>query len=276
MSIAGPEPAAQPLAGSPESHNLTVVIGTGRAQALGDIVRHAGAIAQGSRLRLVRELKADGSIVTNGDREVELWLRAELGAFAPGTTVWGEEFGYEEPGPEGLWLIDPVDGTSNYSFGSPLWGVSVALVKEGAILCGAVHLPDLEELFIAEAGAGAYLNDVRIAPIPHGPIKDHELVSYSDWLLRNHHDLDPPGKMRLSGAFVIDGTYTAMQRFRGLIGQRERLYDVAASVLIGQECDAAVRYADGTTFDIAELSQPIPIAKPWLIFPKESGYFYAP
>jgi myo-inositol-1(or 4)-monophosphatase len=251
-----------------------VLIGTGRAQALGNIVRQAGAVAQNSRLRLQPELKADGSIVTNGDRDVELWLRAELGSFAPGTTVWGEEFGHEPAGPEGLWLIDPIDGTSNYTYGSPLWGVSVALAKDGRILIGAVFLPDLNELYIAEAGEGAYLNDKRLAPIPHGPIKDHELVSYSDWLLRNHTNFSPPGKMRLSGAFVIDGTYTATQRFRGLVGERERLYDVAACVLIGLECDADVRYANGDPFDVEKLCEPKQINQPWVVFPRGSEYFY--
>jgi myo-inositol-1(or 4)-monophosphatase len=245
-----------------------------RAAALRDIVNQAGEVAKSSRLRLRRELKPDGSIVTNADRDVEMFLRAELGAFAPGTTCWGEEFGFEPAGSEGLWVVDPVDGTSNFSFGSPLWGISVALVKEGKIPLGCVYLPDLNEMYIAESGQGAFVNGVRIAPIPPGPIRDEELVGYGDGLLRSYPQMRPPGKMRLSGAFVIDGVYACMQRFRGIIGRRERLYDVAACVLIGQECSADIRYADGSHFDIEALCQPEQIKKPWLIFPKESGFFY--
>jgi myo-inositol-1(or 4)-monophosphatase len=251
-----------------------MTIPSDRAAALREIVAQAGRIAKNSRLRMQKELKPDGSIVTNADRDVELYLRAELAAFAPGTTVWGEEFGFEPAGPEGLWVVDPVDGTSNFSYGSPLWGVSVALVQGGQIVLGCVALPDLEEIYIAETGLGAFMNGVRMAPIPPGPVKDEELVSYGDWLLRACPTLKPPGKMRMSGAFVIDGVFTAMQRMRGLIGRRERLYDIAACVLIGQECWADVRYADGTPFEIQAICRPEQIDKPWIMFPRDSGFFF--
>jgi myo-inositol-1(or 4)-monophosphatase len=247
---------------------------TDRARSLADIVHQAGEIAKNARLNLKPELKGDGSIVTNADREVELWLRSELAAFAPGTTVWGEEFGFEEPGPEGIWLVDPVDGTSNFTFGSPLWGVSVGLVKGSEVTLGSVSLPDLNELYIAEAGFGAYRNNERIPPIPPGPVRDEQLVSYGDWLLRTHPNMRPPGKMRLSGAFVIDGTFTAMQRYRGLLAQRERLYDAAACIVIASECSADIRYTNGEPLDIAALARPVPIERPWMIFPKESGFSY--
>lgn len=248
-----------------------------RARTLAEIVGHAGRVAQNARARLRTELKADGSIVTNADREVEMWLRAELDAFAPGTTVWGEEFGFESSGPEGIWLIDPVDGTSNFAFGSPLWGVSVALVKDGRVLLGSVSLPDLGEMYIAEEGAGAYRNDVRIAPIPAGPIRPEQLVSCSDSIIRTYPDMPVPGKMRLSGAFVVDGTFTAMQRFRGMIGKKERLYDAAACILIALECSADIRYTSGEPLDIRALTaEPVQIGRPWVIFPKDSGFTYPP
>jgi myo-inositol-1(or 4)-monophosphatase len=247
-----------------------------RAAALQEIVAQAGKVAQKGRLRLDSELKPDGSIVTNADREVELFLRSQLQAFAPGTTIWGEEFGYEEEGPEGLWVLDPVDGTSNFRFGSPLWGVSVGLVRNGEILLGCIALPDLQESYVAEKGLGSYMNGVRMKPIPAGPIEAHELVTYGDGLLHAYPDIKPPGKMRLTGAFVIDGAFTCMQRFRGLIGRRERLYDIAVCVLMGQECNADIRYTDGSEFNIKELCTPEQIKKPWLIFPRDSGFFYRP
>ena len=109
-----------------------------QAAALGDIVQQAGKVAIASRAHMVRELKKDGSIVTNADRDAELFIRSELQRFIPGSTVWGEEFGHDGDSPDGLWLVDPIDGTSNFSFGSPLWGVSVALLKDGVIQLGAI------------------------------------------------------------------------------------------------------------------------------------------
>jgi fructose-1,6-bisphosphatase/inositol monophosphatase family enzyme len=110
-----------------------------------------------------------------------------------------------------------------------------------------------------------------MAPIPAGPVEKFQLVSYGDALLRRFPDGKFPGKMRMSGAFVVDGTFTALQRFRGLIGHRERLYDVAACVLINQELGADIRYADGSSFELTPLQSPAAI-EPWIIFPANSGF----
>src|SRR6187431_648871 len=115
---------------------------------LESIARQAGKIAQDARRESTRELKPDGSIVTNGDRLVEEFLRRELPKVV-NAPIWGEEYGYAEEDPNGVWAVDPVDGTTNYAFGSPLWGVSIALVKGDEVELGAVFLPDLNEMYLA-------------------------------------------------------------------------------------------------------------------------------
>jgi fructose-1,6-bisphosphatase/inositol monophosphatase family enzyme len=243
-----------------------------RAAALGQIARFAGSLAQTARKNLVSELKSDGSIVTNADREVETWLRKELPKFQGQTGFWGEEFGFEEPQSEGLWVVDPVDGTSNFRFGSPLWGVSIGLIKNGEVRLGAVYLPDLDELYLGERGGGSFLNGERIPQIPSGPIQSYELVGYSDNILRLYPEMKIPGKMRLTGSFVVEGTFVPVQRFRGLVGYRERLYDIAACLVIAGEAGADIRYGDGAEFLIQDILKPCQINKPWIIFPKESGF----
>ncbi len=200
-------------------------------------------------------------------------LRDELPRLVPGSTVWGEEYGPEEEGPGGLWVVDPVDGTSNFSFGSPLWGVSAALVQGDEVLVGAVFLPDLGELYLAERGLGAYLNERPLPPIPAGPIRPEELVDYSDGVLRQAEAGQIPGKMRLSGSFVVAGAFVVTQRIRGLIGHKEKLYDIGACVLMGQELGADIRYADGEPLDLDKWKRPAQAGRPWIIFPKESGFF---
>ena len=188
-------------------------------------------------------------------------------------TVAGEEFGFAEEGPKGLWTVDPVDGTTNYSFGSPIWGVTAALVEGDAVAAGAIFLPDMEESYVAGAGAGAFCNGVRLNPIPKGVVEAFETVSYNDTLMRRFPHQNWPGKMRCSGAFVVEGAYVARQRFRGLIGLREKLYDIAACLCIGKELDADIRYASGEPMLMGELLENKAIGRPWLIFPKDSGFF---
>jgi myo-inositol-1(or 4)-monophosphatase len=239
--------------------------------SLGDLTRRAGLLAQDERESLSRELKPDGSIVTTADRAVETFLRKELPCLIDGTGVWGEEFGFEEEGPEGLWVVDPIDGTSNFAFGSPLWGVSVGLIRGEQIDLGAIYLPDLDELYLAESGHGVFRNGLCLPPIKPGPILDEELVSYGDSLIREFPKVRFPGRMRCSGAFVVDGTFVASQRYRGLVGNRERLYDIAPCVLMGQELGAEVRYADGSPMSISALLNSR-IQRPWLIFPSATGF----
>jgi myo-inositol-1(or 4)-monophosphatase len=237
---------------------------------LGDIAVQAGQIAIQARQQMVREEKPDGSVVTNADREVEQYLRSVLPSLLPGTTIWGEEYGFSDPGPEGLWLVDPVDGTTNFAHGSPLWGVSIALLRGTGISLGAIVLPDLGELYLAAAGEGVTCNGVPLPPIPPGEVMRRETVGYSESVMRL--GIKIPGRMRCSGAFVVEGVWVMQQRYRGMVGVREQLYDIAPCLLFAQELGAEVRYLDGTPFDIGELTAPVKIAKPWIIFPAESGF----
>lgn len=232
----------------------------------------AGQIALESRLHRSLDLKADGTIVTSTDVAVEEFLREQLSAAWPGTRFWGEEIGREEPAEDGYWLIDPIDGTSNFAFGSPLWGISVGFAVGGVLELGAVWLPDLRERYVAERGQGAWVNMEPLAAIPPGPIHPHELVSYHDETARWYSGQGFPGKMRCSGAFVIDGTFTARQRFRGMIGRGEYLYDAAASILLNQELGADVRWADGSDLDLAQLIAGHRFQRAWVIFPHGSDF----
>lgn len=235
-------------------------------------MERAAKVAIDAREGRSLDLKRDGSIVTSADKAVEEFLRRELLLAWPGTSFWGEEFGRDDRSDKGYWLIDPIDGTSNFAFGSPLWGISVGLAVGNSLELGAIRLPDLGETYLAEHGQGAWGNGEQLLSIPAGPVQAHELVSYHDGIARWYSGQKFPGKMRCSGAFVIDGTFTARQRFRGLIGRGEFLYDAAASILLGQELGAEIRWADGSQLDYEALLNGTPFGKAWLIFPEGSGF----
>lgn len=239
---------------------------------LSEIATEAAKMALIERKNMKVELKGDRSLVTNADKAIELFLRRELAAAYPGTTFWGEEFGHEPEGPEGIWLLDPIDGTSNFVYGCPYWGISIALIQKGKILMGAIPLPDLEETYLCQAGSGVTVNGEPLPMIPPGPILPYELVSLSNSDVVAASLKGIVAKRRETGAFVIDGTFFASQRHRAMVGGNERLYDAAASILFALELGGEVGFLDRSSFDIDALTRPIPL-KPWAMVPAGSGVF---
>lgn len=237
------------------------------------LVESAGRLAQECKEGLDVVTKPDGSLQTSGDRAVERFLREELPALVPDAGIWGEEEGYEPEGPGGLWVVDPIDGTSNFVYGSPLWGVSVALVRGSEIVAGVVALPDLGETYEAFVGGGARRNGVTLPPIPPGPVRSVELVGRHSRLRVLYPTVTWPGKGRYNGSFVIEACWVASQRLRGLIDDNCKLYDLAAGLLICREAGAEVRYADGKPFLVEELAVDVGLPRPLLVFPPNSGFY---
>jgi len=226
------------------------------------------------RATMGRELKPDGSIVTDADREVEAFLRHELTSWIP-ASFYGEESPLELPNDAGQWVVDPIDGTSNFAYGSPLWGISVGLIVKGQCVLGAIGLPDLQETYVCDQGHGVWMNGNRLRMIPPGPVQAHELTCFCDDLLRHIPRNAIPGKMRCPGAMVIAGAFFAIQRFRACLGFREKLYDMAPCVLMALELGGVVSFADGSPLDLGELQDGRPINRPWLLFPADSRFTWS-
>lgn len=127
-----------------------------------DLALRAGSLAR--RLRddgLAIDQKGRADFVTEADRKIEELLRSELLARFAADGVLGEELGHI-PGSDGLWVIDPIDGTSNYITGLDQWCISIAWVVEGEIEIGIIYAPDRQELFTARRGQGAFLNGRKL------------------------------------------------------------------------------------------------------------------
>ncbi len=108
-------------------------------------------------------LKGPGNFVSAADREAEDTLVAELKRARPGYAFLTEESCVIE-GPDAThrWIIDPLDGTTNFLHGIPLFAISLGLEREGQIVAGVVYNPILNDLYVAERGQGAFLNDRRL------------------------------------------------------------------------------------------------------------------
>lgn len=128
-----------------------------------DIAHEAGALLQKYFLHRVQfELKGESDLVTEADRASEKLVVERLKQHFPEHGIVAEEGGgHESPSPY-RWFVDPLDGTSNFAHGYPVYNVTLGLEKDGEMIAGVVYDPDRRELFSAEKGSGAYLNGRRI------------------------------------------------------------------------------------------------------------------
>lgn len=214
------------------------------------------------------ELKPDGSLVTPTDREIEVILREKLAPIAPGATVWGEEYGYEPPADAGFWLIDPIDGTSNFVHRVPLWGITAAFYQGGRMTAGVISLPSLGQRMWASEGEGAYLNGERMPQIRPGKIEEFELIGHNEFGAVRERTW--PGRSRHLGSFVSEFALFAQGAFRAMTSTRVRLYDAAAGILIAREIGAEIKHWDGRDFDESEWVEPKRV-QPFVFMPPNSG-----
>ncbi|MCU0317014.1 MAG: inositol monophosphatase family protein [Fimbriimonadaceae bacterium] len=236
-------------------------------EAVEKAAHHAVSLQQG----IGGELKADGSIVTQADREVETMLKEAFLGLTPGAGFWGEEFGFTPPTDAGFWVVDPIDGTSNYAHGQALWGVTAGYLRDGILEQGIIYMPRLNMMLCAERGGGATLNGKPMSPIPPGEIQPQQLVGHGDATLPAISDC--PGKMRHLGAFVIEAAYVATQSLRAMTAGRVKLYDAAGGILICRELGAEIRELSGADWREADW-QKESRCNPLYIGPRESNFPY--
>ncbi len=140
-----------------------------------------------SRKSLQVFTKRDATPVTEADRNAEELIRSAITSRYPEDGLLGEEFDERPSGNGRRWIIDPIDGTKAFIHGVPLYGVMIALEVEGLLQLGVVHFPALRELYYAERGCGAFLNDSPITVSSVADIKD-ATVLYTE----REYLLDPP------------------------------------------------------------------------------------
>jgi len=197
-------------------------------------------------LRVARQRKHDGSLFTEADIAAQSALTSALRTIS-GLPVLGEEMPPEQQqdlwrqaNAEGLWCIDPIDGTSNFTNGLPYFAVSVALIRGGRSVLGVVYDPAGDEMFWAEKGAGAYLNGVRLPIKEFTPTLRHAMAAIDfkrlDSELARQLVYAPPfSSQRNFGASALDWCYVAAGRFDLYLHGGQKLWDYAAGALILEE-----------------------------------------
>ncbi len=128
-----------------------------------DIAREAGGLlANLFEKRIGFELKGDYDLVTAADRASEKLIVERLRSHFPTHSIMAEEGGGHESGGEFRWYVDPLDGTTNFAHGYPMFNVTLALERGGELIAGVIYEPVRQEMFTAELGGGAYVNNRRI------------------------------------------------------------------------------------------------------------------
>ena len=194
--------------------------------------------------------KGPSDFVTAADFKAEKMLRAELQKARPRFGFLMEESG-EIQGEDGKhrWIIDPIDGTTNFLHGIPHFAISIGLEMEGEMIAGLVYNPIVEEVFWAEKGQGAFLNDKRLRVSARSRMSEAVMATGIPFHGRPGHEpfIDQMGRVmkdvagiRRMGAASLDLAYVAAGRFEGFWEAGLQPWDIAAGVLLVREAGGFV------------------------------------
>jgi len=206
----------------------------------------------------LKHSKDDGSLCTDADLASQEVLTRKLQAIL-NVPVIGEEMSKQEQfahwaeGTQGVWCIDPLDGTTNFVNGLPYFGVSVALIREGRSVLGVVFNPVAKETFSAELGRGAFLNGTKLQPCNSSKNLSEALAMIDmkrlNTSLASKLVIAPPySSQRNFGASTLDWCYTAAGRYDVYLHGGQKLWDYAAGSLVLHEAGGRACNLDQDNF----------------------------
>jgi len=206
------------------------------------------------------EKKGDNNnVVTAADTRSEGIIVRGIRQKFPGHSIIAEEAGCDLRASEYTWVVDPLDGTSNYAAGIPWFGVLIGVLRGQELIAGVMHIPVSGDLYAAEAGAGAYKNGVRIAVAHNRQLAD---VLWAYGMDGGRSDAEAARNATLLARLLrrvrnirttnslMDAAYTADGRLGGMINQSTRLWDIAAPMLLVQEAGGCYTDLVGLPLDL--------------------------
>jgi myo-inositol-1(or 4)-monophosphatase len=227
-----------------------------------DLVKEAGIFirkeAKGFDTSKIEFKGRSNDLVSYVDKETEKILVAGLRKILPQAGFIGEE-GTSEEGKDGLqWVIDPLDGTTNFLHGMPSFSISVALIQGTTILVGVVYEINLDECFYAWKDGGAYLNGNKISISPVNEMKRALIATGFPYVMRGKTDeyfeiiknmVNESHGLRRLGSAAVDLCYVACGRFEAYFEFNIKIWDIAAGILLVQEAGGKVTdYSGGDDY----------------------------
>ncbi len=211
------------------SSNLNIMIKAAE-KASKSVIRDFGEVE-----KLQVSKKGPRDFVTKTDKHVEKILIEELSKIKKNYSFLSEEIGsIENKDKDNIWIIDPIDGTTNFLHGIPHFAICIALESKKEIISGLIYDPIKDEMFYAEKNKGAYLNNQRLRVSNKNTIDEclfssnHEGVKFSNL------------NMRYSGCAALDLAYVASGRLDGFFHNKINIWDVAAGALLVEEAGGIV------------------------------------
>ena len=202
-------------------------------------------------------MKGDKNLVTEVDRESERLIVSRILTAFPGSSIIAEEGEYP-PGDSCCWIIDPLDGTTNFTHGFPWFCVSIGLQIDGELTAGVIYNPMNAELFTAVRGEGARLNGRRLQVSRRAPLRDSLLGTGFPYDCAHDPDNNfdhfisfqkEARGIRRAGAAALDLAYVAAGRLDGFWELKLKPWDIAAGILLVREAGGCVTSFDGSDHD---------------------------
>jgi len=200
-------------------------------------------------------MKGPGDYVSQADRKAEEIVFSELSKARPGYAFLMEERGaVEGEDAQHRWIVDPLDGTTNFLHGIPVFSVSIALERQGQIVAGVIYNPAMDELYTAERGGGAFMNDRRLRVAGRSKLNDAVIGcgvphlgrgQHGNFLIELRNVMAEVSGVRRLGSAALDLAYVAAGRMDGFWETGLSSWDIAAGILLVREAGGFVSDMDG-------------------------------
>ena len=196
--------------------------------------------------------KADGSLITSCDLWSDKTIVDGLASIAPNEGVLSEEGGKCIPNTKSFWVVDPLDGTTNFAAGIPYWSISVARFVDGKPQSSFLIIPTLRKKFVSIKGKGVWLNNQKIDPNQNNNQSECvSLCSRSIKILQKNPNSVFPGKIRLLGVSSLNLISVAMGQTFGAIESTPKIWDIAAAWLLLEELNCSIEWLDKDPLNLA-------------------------
>ena len=221
--------------------------------------------------QIASDVKPDGTLITECDRWSDAEIVNGLSLIAPGEGVLSEEGSQSVPSSRAYWVVDPLDGTTNFAAGIPCWAISIARFVDGRPSEVFLDVPALNQRFVALRGRGVTRNNEPLSPETRSSVTSGciSLCSRSIRVLQRKPDQPFPGKIRLFGVASLDLVSVALGQTVAALEATPKLWDLAAAWLVLDELGCPIRWLESDPAqlpsgqDVSQLGFPMLAASSW-------------